>query len=135
MFRTCALLSLTMFLFPCCTPVQHLTIDTHPPGATVTLTTYGVKEFRGAGHGIAVQAQGESFEDPPVQLGTTPLVVEIPLEVTETAVAIPGAAAQVAKVIREGLIRAELGGAVAERRVTFTGEPMVVVLDLAGVQP
>lgn len=113
-----------------CTATQRISVATTPPGANVTLIRYGVTEVQGSIPGISVGGAADSFEDPPIVLGTAPTEYEFELEEEPRAVSVGGFFVQAVRRFTEGLIRAEMDGAVAERRVRFSGEPMVVELIL-----
>jgi hypothetical protein len=127
--KSILVLALAFLLALCgCAATQKVTVSTTPPGAQVTLVRYGVTKAQGSVPGISVGGVGDSFEDPPMTLGTAPLEYEFELEETEEQLSVGGLFVKVARKFTEGLIRAEKDGNVAERRVRFTGEP--IVLDL-----
>ncbi len=117
-----------LLLLSGCAATQRLNVTTSPPGAQVTLVRYGVTEAEGGVPGVSVGATGERFEDPPMTLGTSPLDYEFKLEETDEEISIAGVFMKVTRKFTEGLIRAEKDGRVAERRVSFTGKPLVVDL-------
>ena len=63
-------------------------------------------------------------------LGTSPLEYEFELEEDSQGISLGGLFVQSVRRFTEGLIRAELNGAVAERRVRFSGDPIEVDLTL-----
>ncbi len=129
MKRVVALLALGSLLFFCgCATTQKLRVTTDPPGAQVTLVRYGTVRAEGGAPGVTVGATGESFEDPPITLGTSPLEYEFQLEETARELSIAGVFAKVTRKFTEGLVRAEKDGRVAERRVLFLGKPLAVDL-------
>jgi len=113
-----------------CAATQKLSVSTTPPGAQITLIRYGVTEAQGGVPGVSVSGVGESFEDPPMALGTSPLKYEFKLEESGERLSMGGLFVKVARKFTEGLIRAEKDGEVAERRVRFSGEPVMVELSL-----
>jgi len=113
-----------------CAANQKLSVTTDPPGAQITLVRYGITRAEGGVPGVSVGATGESFEDPPMTLGTSPLDYEFKLEETAKELSIAGIFAKVTRTFTEGLIRAEKDGRVAERRVLFAGKPLAVDLVL-----
>ena len=127
MTKIVAVILLSSLLLLCgCAANQKLSVTTNPPGAQVTLVRFGVTEAEGGVPGASVGATGESFEDPPMTLGTSPLEYEFRLEETAKELSIAGLFVKVTRKFTEGLIRAERDGRVAERRVTFTGQPLTV---------
>lgn len=122
------LLVVVLSLLAGCAATQKITVNTDPPGAEVSLTKCGVTEAHGGFQGVVVGGTGEPFEDVPIQLGTSPLEYEFRLKETKEHFSAPGMFVKVARKITEGLIRAEKGGGFAERRVAFTGEPLVINL-------
>jgi hypothetical protein len=59
-------------------------------------------------------------------LGTSPLKYQFKLVETTKQIFIGGAYVTVKRRFTEGLVRAELDGLAAERRVSFSGEPLMV---------
>jgi hypothetical protein len=135
--RTTALLvAAALLLIAGCASTQKITVITDPPGAHVTLTKYGVAEAKGGVPGVVVESEGGSFEDDPVGLGTSPLEYEFRLKEDQEHFSAPGIFLKVVKKITAGLIRAEKDGSYAERRVDFSGKPLVIDLRLeAGTPP
>lgn len=125
-----ALMPLSLLLLCGCATTQSLRVVTTPAGAQVTLIRYGVTEAHGSVAGASAGGVGASFEDPAIALGTSPLEYEFKLEKSGERVAVEGLSVQVARKYTEGLIRAEKDGLVAERRVRFSGKPVVVELRL-----
>ena len=111
-----------------CASAQKISVTTTPPGAQVTLIRYGVTEAQGSVAGVSVGGLGGDFEDPPIVLGTSPLEYEFELEDSGQRVSAGGLSVVVVRRFTEGLIRAERDGAVAERRVRFGGDWVVVDL-------
>jgi hypothetical protein len=111
-----------------CAASQSMRVATTPPGATVTLTRIGVTETQGGIVGVGAGGVGEPFEEPPISLGTSPVEYEFDLEETDEQLSLIGLFVSVKRKFTEGLIRAEKDGLAAERRVRFTGEP--ILLDL-----
>jgi hypothetical protein len=113
-----------------CAATQRVVVTTDPVGAQVTLIRYGVTQVDGSVPGVAVGGVANSFEDPPLVLGTSPLEYEFRLEESGKQIAIAGLFVKVTRIFTEGLIRAEKEGRVAERRVMFSGKPVRVDLTL-----
>ncbi|HSR16137.1 MAG TPA: hypothetical protein VLL51_10315, partial [Gemmatimonadales bacterium] len=109
---------------------QRVSVTTTPVGAQVTLIRYGVTQVDGSVPGAVVGGVADTFEDPPLLLGTAPLEYEFHREQRGQQVSIAGLFVKVTRVFTEGLIRAEKDGRVAERRVSFTGKPVTVDLTL-----
>jgi hypothetical protein len=129
--KSIAVLTFASLLILCgCAATQKVIVSTTPSGADVTLVRYGVTKAEGSIPGISVGGTGDSFEDPPMTLGTAPVEYEFELEETDEQLSVGGLFVKVARKFTEGLIRAEKDGVVAERRVRFTGEPIVVDLML-----
>ncbi len=129
MIKLIAVTVISSLLLVCgCAATQKLSVLTDPSGAQVTLTRYGIAETEGGVPGVAVGAAGERFEDPPMTLGTSPVEYEFKLEETDQDISIVGVYVKVTRKFTEGLVRAEKDGRLAERRVLFTGKPLVVDL-------
>jgi len=123
------LIGLGFLLLLCgCAATQKLTVTTDPPGAQVTLVRYGTTETEGALPGMSFGSAEEPFEDAPISLGTSPLDYEFELHETLEQVSILGLFVDVKRKFTEGLVRAEKDGRAAERRVRFSGKPLVVDL-------
>ena len=121
------------FLLAGCSTTQVLVISTDPPGADVSLTTYGINEGSAdLPGGVSMAGTGDTFEDGPFRLGTSPIRYEFDLveETTHMAIELMGVSTR--KRIEEGLIRAEKNGTYAEARVKFKGDELILHLDLAG---
>lgn len=129
--RTAILIMIVaLFLLSGCAASQKLTVHTHPPGARVTLIKYGVTEARGGIKGITVGGETESFEQGLIDLGTSPLEYEFRLEEEGRHLSAPGLFVKVVNKYTEGLIRAQLDGRFAERRVQFSGDPLLIKLTI-----
>jgi hypothetical protein len=113
-----------------CAAGQRVTVTTDPIGAQVTLIRYGVNRIEGSVPGVAVGGVANSFEDPPLLLGTAPLEYEFELEEHGKEIVIGGLFVKVTRIFTEGLVRAVKDGRVAERRVRFSGNPVRVDLVL-----
>jgi hypothetical protein len=113
-----------------CAATQRIVVTTAPVGAEVTMIRYGVTQVHGRAPGAAVGGVADSFEDPPLLLGTSPLEYEFRLQQGGQQVAIGGLFVEVTRIFTEGIIRAEKDGRVAQRRVQFTGKPVRVELIL-----
>ena len=113
-----------------CAANQRISVTTDPVGAQVSLIRYGVNHVDGSVPGVAVGGIADSFEDPPLALGTSPLEYEFALEESGRQVAVGGFFVKVTRVFTEGMIRAEKNGRVAERRVRFSGKAVRVDLTL-----
>jgi hypothetical protein len=114
----------------CGAAAQSVSVTTTPVGAQVTLIRYGVHHVDGSVPGVAVSGVADTFEDPPLTLGTSPVRYEFELEERGRQVAVGALFVKVTRVFTEGLIRAEKNGRVAERRVRFSGTPVSVDLTL-----
>jgi len=131
MKRLSALGPLFSLLVLCsCAANQRISVTTDPAGAQVSLIRYGVNHVDGSVPGVAVGGIADSFEDPPLALGTSPLEYEFALEESGRQVAVGGFFVKVTRVFTEGMIRAEKNGRVAERRVRFSGKAVRVDLTL-----
>ncbi len=135
MRKTALIFIVAIFVLSGCAAKQQISVDTVPPGAMVTLTKIGVTETSGGVEGIVASGAGEPFEDDPIVLGTTPLSYEFELVEEGEGISGPGFFVSVKKRITEGLIRAELDGGYAERRVTFSGEPLQIIMTIVGQAP
>ncbi len=69
-----------------CAGKQKITVITTPPGAEVSLTTFGVTKARVGAAGVSVSADAERFESQPLLLGTSPLDYEFELKDSQGAV-------------------------------------------------
>jgi len=121
---------LSLLVLPGCAATQRISVTTAPVGAQVTLIRYGVNRVDGSVPGVSVGGVADTFEDPPMVLGTSPLEYEFRLEEGNKQIAIAGLFVKVTRIFTEGLIRAEKEGRVAERRVMFSGKPVRVDLTL-----
>ncbi len=126
--KRCVMAALLIFLLLLCgcAATQKISVVTTPSGAHVTLTRYGVTKAEGGIPGASVGGLGEAFEDPPIELGTAPLEYEFKLEETDQEFHAGGLFVKVARKFTEGLFRAEKDGLIAERRVRFSGQPILV---------
>jgi hypothetical protein len=113
-----------------CAATQRVSVTTSPVGAQITLIRFGVNHVDGSVPGVSVGGVADSFEDPPLFLGTSPLEYEFRLEEGARQIAIGGFFVKVTRIFTEGLVRAEKDGRIAERRVLFSGKPVKLDLQL-----
>lgn len=101
-----------------CARVQRLVVTTNPPGAVVTLIKKGRVENKAGIAGVGGLQLNGSYEDPPMELGASPVTYEFPEVEDSAVVAVPGLfAAQQRKICTEMVIRATYRDHFAERQV------------------
>jgi len=113
-----------------CATSKTLSVRSDPPGATVTLTRYCQDEVTVHTHKALGTVPVGDCETPPIYLGTTPLVYEYVTQETLGHAHVPVAGVSATRRYTEGVVRVEKDGAVAEQRVSFTGQPITVDMRL-----
>lgn len=114
-----------------CASTQSLSVHTDPAGAQVYLQRRGEVEVQATVAGVHGQVGANSFEEESFSLGTSPLEYEFHRKETEAAVQGPGAGGSLTRHFREGTVRIEMPGyRTAERRVRFSGDAIVLRVDL-----
>jgi hypothetical protein len=115
-----------------CATMQRIHVDTDPPGAEINLQKSGTISV--SGHAPSViygSAEMETFEEPPIVLGKSPVSYEFPLNEKEAGGHVPGVVyVDKERKVKKGMIRAELGGVIAEKHVEFTGDPIEIKLKI-----
>lgn len=127
----CAVLALA----PACARTQKLIVRTYPEGAQVSIVKRG--QLRTGGHVAGVVAVGtsETYEDPEISIGTSPLTYEFRVVEEQGGLYVPGFAARQDKVCREVAIRARLGDLYGEQVVLVSGDEAEIYLQLTAAPP